>query len=49
MGRKPPALVGISHGTSSVDGQRAVRGLRDAVDEAAAQLQPDAALSCRSR
>ena len=47
MGRRPPALVGISHGTSSVDGQRAVRGLRDAVDAAAAQRQPDVAPSVR--
>ncbi|HEU4466290.1 MAG TPA: CbiX/SirB N-terminal domain-containing protein [Agromyces sp.] len=47
MGGRPPALVGISHGTSSVDGKRAVRGLRDAVDAAAAQRHPDVAPSVR--
>jgi sirohydrochlorin ferrochelatase len=37
-----PALVGISHGTSSPEGRRAVRGLHDAVAEAMAQRHPDA-------
>ena len=47
MTPQPPALVGISHGTSSPDGQRAVRGLRDAVAEAVAQRHPDAPPSVR--
>lgn len=42
-----PALVGISHGTSSTAGRRAVRGLHDAVVDAAARLHPDAAPSVR--
>lgn len=44
---RPPALVGISHGTSSPEGRRAVRGLHDAVAEAVAQRHPDAAPSVR--
>jgi sirohydrochlorin ferrochelatase len=38
---QPPALVGISHGTSSPEGRRAVRGLHDAVIRAVAQRHPD--------
>ena len=34
MTARPPALVGISHGTSSPEGRRAVRGLHDAVSSA---------------
>ncbi|SFR66613.1 Sirohydrochlorin ferrochelatase [Agromyces sp. CF514] len=34
MPERLPALVAISHGTSSAEGQAAVRGLRDAVGEA---------------
>ena len=47
MAQRTPALVGISHGTSSPEGQRAVRGLRDAVAEAVAQRHPDAPPSVR--
>jgi sirohydrochlorin ferrochelatase len=47
MTARPPALVGISHGTSSPEGQQAVRGLRDAVAEAVAQRHPDAPPSVR--
>lgn len=47
MAQRIPALVGISHGTSSPEGQRAVRGLRDAVAEAVAQRHPDAAPGVR--
>ena len=47
MAQRIPALVGISHGTSSPEGQRAVRGLRDAVAEAVAQRHPDAPPSVR--
>jgi sirohydrochlorin ferrochelatase len=47
MTQHPPALVGISHGTSSPEGQQAVRGLRDAVAEAVAQRHPDATPSVR--
>ncbi|GAA1958388.1 sirohydrochlorin chelatase [Agromyces allii] len=37
MPERLPALVAISHGTSSPEGQAAVRGLRDAVGEALAR------------
>ncbi|ANJ28469.1 sirohydrochlorin chelatase [Agromyces aureus] len=37
MPERVPALVAISHGTSSAEGQAAVRGLRDAVGEALAR------------
>ena len=47
MAQRTPALVGISHGTSSPEGQRAVRGLRDAVAEAVAQRHPDVPPSVR--
>ncbi|TYL53674.1 sirohydrochlorin chelatase [Agromyces mariniharenae] len=47
MAQRTPALVGISHGTSSPEGQRAVRGLRDAVTEAVGQRHPDAPPSVR--
>jgi sirohydrochlorin ferrochelatase len=47
MSDRPPALVGISHGTSSPEGRRAVRGLHDAVAEALAQRHPDATPSVR--
>ena len=42
MTQHPPALVGISHGTSSEEGRRSVRGLHDAVAAAMAQRHPDA-------
>ena len=42
MTQHPPALVGISHGTSSEAGRRSVRGLHDAVAAAMAQRHPDA-------
>jgi sirohydrochlorin ferrochelatase len=42
MSDRRPALVGISHGTSSPEGRRAVRGLHDAVAEAMRQRHPDA-------
>ncbi len=42
MSASTPALVGISHGTSSEDGRLAVRGLRDAVIEAVERRHPDA-------
>jgi sirohydrochlorin ferrochelatase len=42
MSARPPALVGISHGTSSPDGRRAVRGLHDAVSAAIAERFTDA-------
>ena len=42
MTQHPPALVGISHGTSSDAGRRSVRGLHDAVAAAIAQRHPDA-------
>ena len=42
MSVRTPALVGISHGTSSEEGRQAVRGLRDAVSEAVARRHPDA-------
>ena len=42
MTQHPPALVGISHGTSSDEGRRSVRGLHDAVAAAMAQRHPDA-------
>lgn len=47
MTARTPALVGISHGTSSPEGQRAVRGLRDAVAAAVAQRHPDASPNVR--
>jgi sirohydrochlorin ferrochelatase len=47
MSDRSPALVGISHGTSSPEGRRAVRGLHDAVAEALAQRHPDATPSVR--
>jgi sirohydrochlorin ferrochelatase len=47
MTQHPPALVGISHGTSSEEGRRAVRGLHDAVAAAMAQRHPDAPPSVR--
>ena len=47
MTDRQPALVGISHGTSSPEGQQAVRRLRDAVAEAVAQRHPDAPPSVR--
>lgn len=47
MSDRPPALVGISHGTSSPEGRRAVRGLHDAVAAAASQRYPDAAPGVR--
>jgi sirohydrochlorin ferrochelatase len=42
-----PALVGISHGTSSPQGRRAVRGLHDAVARAVAKRHPDGTPSVR--
>ena len=42
-----PALVGISHGTSSEEGRRSVRRLHDAVAAAMAQRHPDATPSVR--
>ncbi|MEI5583512.1 MULTISPECIES: sirohydrochlorin chelatase [unclassified Agromyces] len=42
-----PALVGISHGTSSPEGRRAVLRLHDAVVEAVARRHPDAPPSVR--
>jgi sirohydrochlorin ferrochelatase len=42
-----PALVGISHGTSSPEGRRAVRGLHDAVARAVAKRHPDGTPSVR--
>ena len=42
MTQHPPALVAISHGTSSEEGRRSVRGLHDAVAAAMAQRHPDA-------
>ena len=47
MNARPPALVGISHGTSSPEGRRAVRALHDAVAEALAQQHPDGTPSVR--
>jgi len=47
MTARPPALVGISHGTSSPEGRRAVRGLHDAVAAAVAKRHPDATPSLR--
>jgi sirohydrochlorin ferrochelatase len=47
MRARPPALVGISHGTSSEEGRRAVRGLHEAVAAAVAQRHPDASPSAR--
>ena len=47
MSARTPALVGISHGTSSEEGRQAVRGLRDAVSEAVARRHPDAPPSVR--
>jgi sirohydrochlorin ferrochelatase len=42
-----PALVGISHGTSSPEGRRAVRALHDAVAEALGTRHPDASPTAR--
>ncbi|BDZ54925.1 sirohydrochlorin chelatase [Agromyces marinus] len=42
MTQPPPALVAVSHGTSSPEGRAAVRGLYDAVAAAAAERWPDA-------
>lgn len=47
MAARTPALVGISHGTSSDEGRRAVRGLHDAVAAAVVQRHPDAPPSVR--
>ncbi|WP_448811672.1 sirohydrochlorin chelatase [Agromyces bauzanensis] len=47
MTARPPALVGISHGTSSEAGRAAVRGLHDAVASAVATRHPDAPPSVR--
>ncbi|GGI46640.1 sirohydrochlorin ferrochelatase [Agromyces flavus] len=47
MSDRPPALVGISHGTSSPEGRRAVRGLHDALAQALAQRHPDGTPSVR--
>ncbi len=47
MTQPPPALVGISHGTSSDEGRRAVRALHDAVAAAIALRHPDAPPSVR--
>ncbi|MCD5345556.1 sirohydrochlorin chelatase [Agromyces sp. S2-1-8] len=47
MTASAPALVGISHGTSSPEGRRAVRALHDAVAEALGTRHPDAAPSAR--
>ncbi|WP_136707677.1 CbiX/SirB N-terminal domain-containing protein [Agromyces sp. H66] len=44
---RPPALVGISHGTSSAAGRAAVRGLHDAVAAAVGTRHPDAPPSVR--
>ncbi|MFF2272740.1 sirohydrochlorin chelatase [Agromyces sp. NPDC058136] len=43
----PPALVGISHGTSSPDGRAAVRALHEAVAQALTTRHPDATPSTR--
>lgn len=42
MTARPPALVGISHGTSSEAGRAAVRGLHEAVARAVTARHPDA-------
>lgn len=47
MSDRLPALVGISHGTSSPEGRSAVRGLHDGVAEAVAQRHPDATPAVR--
>ena len=47
MTARPPALVGISHGTSSEAGRAAVRGLHKAVAAAMATRHPDAPPSVR--
>lgn len=47
MSVSTPALVGISHGTSSEDGRWAVRGLRDAVAHAVGRRHSDAPPSVR--
>ena len=47
MTQRPPALVAVSHGTSSPEGRLAVRGLFDAVTAAIAERYPDAAPSTR--
>lgn len=43
----PPALVGISHGTSSADGRAAVRALHEAVAQTLATRHPDATPTAR--
>ncbi|WP_438853505.1 sirohydrochlorin chelatase [Agromyces sp. M3QZ16-3] len=45
--RRPPALVAVSHGTSSPEGRAAVRGLFDAVVAAVAERWADAAPETR--
>ncbi|GAA1058107.1 hypothetical protein GCM10017608_05100 [Agromyces luteolus] len=45
--RRPPALVAVSHGTSSPEGRAAVRGLYDAVVAAVAERWADAASETR--
>jgi sirohydrochlorin ferrochelatase len=47
MTQRPPALVAVSHGTSSTEGRLAVRGLFDAVAAAVAERYPDATPSTR--
>ncbi|WP_448006649.1 sirohydrochlorin chelatase [Agromyces bauzanensis] len=47
MTARPPALVGISHGTSSEAGRAAVRGLHEAVAAAVATRHPDVPPSVR--
>ena len=47
MTQRPPALVAVSHGTSSPEGRLAVRGLFDAVAAAVAERYPDATPSTR--
>ncbi|WP_022889009.1 sirohydrochlorin chelatase [Agromyces italicus] len=42
-----PALVGISHGTSSPEGRRAVRGLHESVTAALSTRHPDATPTAR--
>lgn len=47
MTQRPPALVAVSHGTSSPEGRLAVRGLFDAVVAAVAERYPEATPSTR--
>ena len=47
MTHQPPALVAVSHGTSSAEGRAAVRGLYDAVVTAAAERWGEAAPETR--